>query len=741
MSRNFTTSAISRTAILAAASLVEALAPPAYAQDQQAPVLGSVTVTDTAINDSEAETSYKTSRSVSAMRSDTPLIDVPQTVNVVTVKQITDQAANSIGDAIRYVPGVFSTQGEGNRETLVFRGNSTTGDFFIDGVRDDVQTYRDLYNIERLEIFKGPNAMIFGRGGVGGIVNRVTKVADGGRHLGARLEAGSYDFYRGQVDLGAPVNDALSLRLTGVYENSGSYRNGGEYERWGFNPTATLRLGPDTSVTLGYEHFEDDRIADRGVSSYLGRPLRTPRGQFFGDPKNSPTGTNTDAGTLFVEHKFSDAVTIRNRTRYADYDKFYQNVFPGVVNTTDQTNPAGLPAGVYAPGTIVQIAAYNNAQRRRNFFNQTDLNATFDTGGIHHTLLLGTEYGHQKTENIRFEGFFPTAAAPAGVQNIFATVANPTIFRPDLIWRQTASSGDNRGTAEVLAGYLQDQIELSPLFQVILGMRYERFVTNVTDRRTVGFPAGQRRDFRKIDNLWSPRAGLVFKPAENASIYASYSRTYLPRGGDQLTSLSLTNEALDPEEYQNYEIGAKWDVVPTFNVAAAIFQLDRSNVLALSDPNNPASPTIPIGRQRTKGVELSATGNITDQLSIVGAYTYTDAQFRDSQSGTVKAGNRPAGIPKHSASLWARFDPIEQLGIAAGVIYQGPRFAATDNTVTLPSFTRVDAAVYYNINEKLCAQLNVENLFQERYFLFANSNTNITPGSPRAFKVSLNARF
>lgn len=741
MSRNFRTSAVSRTAILAAASLVEVLALPAYAQEQQPPVLGSVTVTDTAINDSEAETSYKTTHSVSAMRTDTPLIDVPQTVNVVTVKQIADQAANSIGDAIRYVPGVFSTQGEGNRETLVFRGNSTTGDFFVDGVRDDVQTYRDLYNIERLEIFKGPNAMIFGRGGVGGIINRVTKVADGRQHLGARLEAGSYDFYRGQVDLGAPVNDALSLRLTGVYENSGSYRNGVDYERWGFNPTATLRLGPDTTMTLGYEHFEDDRVADRGVSSYLGRPLRTPRSQFFGDPKNSPTGTNTDAGTLFIEHEFSDAVTIRNRTRYADYDKFYQNVFPGTVNTTPQTNPAGLPAGVYAPGTIVQMSAYVNATQRRNFFNQTDLNATFDTGGIHHTLLLGAEYGHQKTENLRSEGFFPTAAAPTGVQNIFATVANPTIFRPDLIWRQTASSGDNRGTAEVLAGYVQDQIELSPMFQVILGMRYERFVTNVTDRRMVGFPAGQRRDFRKVDNLWSPRAGLVFKPVENASIYASYSRTYLPRGGDQLASLTLTNEALDPEEYQNYEIGAKWDIVSTFNVSGAIFQLDRSNVLALSDPNNPASPTIPIGRQRTKGVELSATGNITDRLSIVGGYTYTDAQFRDSQSGTVVAGNRPAGIPKHSASLWTRFDPIEQLGIAAGVIYQGKRFAATDNTVTLPSFTRIDTAVYYTINEKLSAQLNVENLFQERYFLFANSNTNLTPGSPRAFKASLNARF
>lgn len=736
----------SRMASVALAAGALGLLPSAAAAQTQTPrqaehELGSVTVTDTAIDDSEATTSYKITRNTSAMRTDTQLIDVPQTVNVVTVKQIEDQAANSVGDAIRYVPGVFSTQGEGNRETLVFRGNSTTGDFFIDGVRDDVQTYRDLYNIDQLQIFKGPNAMIFGRGGVGGIVNRVTKVADWLPHRAFRLEAGSFEHKRAQFDLGTPLSGVAAVRLTGVYQDSGSYRAGVNYNRWGFNPTAAFKLGPDTTVTIGYEHFQDDRVADRGVSSYLGKPLETPRSQFFGDPNNSPTGTNTDAATLFVEHRFSDTLTLRNRTRYADYDKFYQNVFPGSVNTTAQTNPVGLPAGTYAPGTIVQIQAYNNAQARNNLINQTDLNATFSTGAIEHTLLVGAEFGRQRTENVRNEGFFPTAALPLGVSSIFATVAAPTVSRPDLLWRQSSTSGDNKGEVTIAAGYIQDQIAISPMFDLVLGIRYERITTKVIDRRTVGFPAGQQRDFRVVDSLWSPRGGIIFKPVENASIYVSYSRTYLPRGGDQLTSLNLTNQNLDPEEYQNYEIGAKWDIVPTFNISAAIFQLDRKNVLALSDPNNSSSPVVPIGRQRTKGVELSAAGSITDQLSIVGAYTYSDGKFLDTVSGTVKAGNVVAGMPRHSASLWTRFDPIERLGVAAGVIYQGKRFAATDNAVVLPSFTRVDAALYYNLSENVSAQLNVENLFNERYFLFANSNTNITPGSQRAFKVGLNARF
>lgn len=674
----------------------------------------------------EAESGYKVSNSRSATRTDTPLINTPQSVNVVTVKQIEDQASNNIGEAIRYVPGVFSAQGEGNRETLAFRGNSTTGDFFVDGTRDDVQTYRDLYNIERLEIFRGPNAMIFGRGGIGGLVNRVTKVADWEGSRAFRIEGGSDNFVRAQVDLGAPVNGFLAARITGVYQDSDSYRDGVSYNRWGFNPTVSLRLGPDTIVQAGYEHFQDDRIADRGVPSRFRTagtvvgPLKTPRSQFFGDPADSPTGTNTDAANLFVEHKFTDTVSIRNRTRYADYDKFYQNVYPGAVNAAE---------------TTVAIQAYRQFQQRNNFINQTDFNAKFETGGIKHTLLIGAEYARQKTDNIRQEGRFPGNAAslvvPISQSNVDA----------NLTWIQIATSGDNHGVTTVLAGYVQDQIEFSPALQLVAGIRYESVRTEVLDRRTVGFPAGQQRQFDVTDHLWSPRVGLIYKPAENASIYAGYSRTYLPRGGDQLAGLNITNQNLDPEIYQNYEVGAKWDILPKFNMQAAVYQLNRDNVLALSNPNDPTSATIPVGRVRTRGFELSAAGSITDQISIVGSYTYTDAEFRNNVSGTVRAGNRVANVPKNSASLWTRFDPTPEFGGAVGVIYSGKRFAATDNAVALPSYTRVDAALYYNISKEVGLQLNVENVFGTHYYLFANSNDNITPGAGTLFKVGLNAKF
>lgn len=726
-----------RAGLLVTSAILALGATAAHAQDSQqggGKVLGSVTVTDTAIDESEAQSSYKVTRTISATRTDTPLIDVPQAVNVVTVKQIEDQAANSIGDAIRYVPGVFSAQGEGNRETLILRGNTTTGDFFVDGVRDDVQTYRDLYNIEQLQVFRGSNAMIFGRGGIGGVINRVTKVADWTPHRAFRLEGGSFEHKRAQFDLGTPLSGAIAVRLTGVYQDSDSYRHGVNYNRWGFNPTVSFKLGEATTVTAGYEHFEDNRVADRGVSSYAGRPLNTPRGQFFGDPEQSPTWTNTDAATLYIEHRFSDTVTLRNRTRYADYDKFYQNVFPAAVNTAAMTNPAGLPAGTYAAGTIVAIQGYNNLTNRRNFINQTDLNAEFATGGIEHVLLVGFEYGHQKTDNLRQEGFFPTPTSDSGVTTIYATLANPTIRRPDIRWAQGPSSPQNKGTAEVVAGYVQDQVSLSSALDLIIGVRFEHFSTRVTDLRAA-------RTFDVTNDLWSPRAALVFKPAENASIYAGYSRTYLPRGGDQLTGLSLANSALRPEKYDNYEIGAKWDVVPSFNLAAAVFQLDRSNVLALSNPNDPSSLQVPIGRQRNRGIELSAQGEITDQLSMVAAYTYSDPTFRDTLPGAVKVGNVVANVPRHAASLWTRFDPTEALGAAIGVIHQGKRFSGTDNTVSMPGYTRVDGAIYYRLSEAVDLQVNLENLFNERYFLFAHSNTNFTPGSPRAFKAGLNVRF
>lgn len=702
----------------------------AFGQSASQPiVLPPVTVEGSALDFSltkPTDKGYKATRSLSATKTDTPLIDVPQSVSVVTEKQILDQAANSIGDAVRYVPGVSTAQGENNRETIIIRGNSSTGDFFVDGVRDDVQTYRDLYNIQQLEVFKGPNAMIFGRGGIGGVINRVTKQADWRTIREVRAEGGSYNHWRGQVDVGQAINDAVALRVTGVYQYSEAFRDDTFFRRWGINPTASFKLEENTLVQVGYEHFYDRRVADRGIPNHFITAATTPsnpvlpldgrRSQFFGDPANSPTWTNTDAVNIAIEHRFSDTMSIRNRTRYADYDKFYRNIFPGVLNAAE---------------TTVSISAYDNAQKRKNLLNQTDFNAKFSTGSIQHTFLAGTEFGRQKTDNLRTTGFFgPNASSPTSI----TVPINASNIRTNLFWAPQPSDGSNYGVATVAAGYVQDEIAIIPQLKLIAGLRYDHFKVNLLNRQTSA-------RFIVTDKVWSPRGGLIYKPAENVSVYGAFSRTFQPRAGDQLASLSATNASLKPEEFTNYEIGVKWDVLPDFNLGAAIYQLDRDNVLVLVNPNNPAAGTELGGGQRTKGIELSATGNITDQLSVIASYGYQDAKFVRAISATVRAGAALPNVPKHVISLWTRYDITPAFGAAIGMNYQSKRYAAQDNLVLMPGYTRFDAALFYNVNEKIAVQLNAENLFDEKYFINANSNNNISPGSPTAFKVALTARF
>ncbi|MFV3127271.1 TonB-dependent receptor [Niveispirillum sp. KHB5.9] len=365
-----------------------------------------------------------------------PLRDVPQSVTVVTRQQMDDQSITSMADVVRYVPRVVFAQGEGNRDTPIFHGNASTADFFVDGMRDDVQYYRDVYNIERAEVLKGPNAMSFCRGGVGGVINRVTRQTNWRRIGEVKLEVGSDDHHRGTFDLGQGINDKAALRLTGLYQNSGSYRDGVDYERRGVNPTASFLVGEATQIQIGYEHFEDERVADRGIPSYQGRALLTGRSTFFGDPDRSPTDSRVDAVNLAIEHSVSDDLSIRNRTRYADYSKFYQNVFPGAVNTAR---------------TTVVISAYNNDTARETLINQTDLNYRFATGALTHTLLAGMELSRQETDNFRETGYF--TAVGANTTSINVPVGSPRISVP-ITFRQAASDADNHGVAKSIAGYL-----------------------------------------------------------------------------------------------------------------------------------------------------------------------------------------------------------------------------------------------------------------------------------------------
>ena len=662
---------------------------------------GTVTITDIA--------GYQTTAISTATKTLTALRDVPQSVTVVSREQMVDQSMQSIGDVVRYVPGITAIQGENNRDQVVIRGNSSSADFFLDGVRDDVQYYRDLYNLERLEALKGPNAMIFGRGGGGGVINRVSKQAvfNGSREL--IFQGGSFGNKRIVGDLDQPFSDVVAFRLNGVYENSRSFRNRVGVERLGINPTLTIAAGKQTQIRVGYEHFRDNRVADRGIPSFHGRPSDTDISTFFGDPDQSKVRARVNLVTSVIEHQMGQ-LNIRNRILFGDYRRFYQNFVPGAVNADE---------------TRVNLSAYNNATNRRNLFNQTDLNYLGKTGSIRHTLLAGAEFGRQRSNNFRNTGFFNNVATTISV-----SFANPTIDTP-VTFRQNATDADNHVIARIAATYVQDQIELSRTVQVLAGVRFDHFNLNFHNNRT-------GENLERVDNLVSPRAGIVFKPIVPLSLYGSYSISYLPSSGDQFSSLTSVTQTLKPEKFSNYELGAKWDIQNKISLTAAGYRLDRTNTRA-TDPNDPTR-IVQTGSQRTNGFEVGVNGSVTRDWRIVGGYAYQNA-YVTSATTAAPAGARVAQVPRNTFSLWNNYRFLRKYGIGMGLIHRSDMYAAIDNKVVLPGYLRADAALYYSINEKLALQANVENLFNRKYFVNADGNDNISPGYPRALRVNLRYTF
>jgi len=578
-----------------------------------------------------------------------------------------------------------------------------------------VQYFRDLYNVEQVEAVKGPNAMIFGRGGVGGVINRATRQANWNTGHEIALQAGSDTNRRVSFDLDRPLTPTFAARLTGMFEDSETYRNGVGLGRYGFNPTVAFIAGDATTLRFGYERFHDDRTADRGIPSFGSGPVDTDAATFFGDPGKSNSLVTVDAATAAVDHKFGRGVLMRNRTRYAAYDKFYQNIYPG--------------SAVSADGSTVSLAAYNNATERQNIFNQTDFNITAASGRLKHVLLAGAEFGRQATDNFRETGYF-TSIGP-NATSYAVPVDTPTVSVP-VAFRQGATDADNHGIATMAAVYAQDQIELSRHLHAVVGLRFDRFDVDFHNNRTSA-------DFASTDNLLSPRAGLIVKPSEPVSIYASYSLTYQPRAGEQLSSLSLTNQSLDPEKFTNYEVGAKWDARPGVSLTGAVYRLNRNNVV-VPDPTD-ASRSILVDGQRTKGIEIGLAGRITRAWTTIGGYAYQDGKITSTLSASARAGATLAQVPAHTFSLWNRYDVTRRWGAGLGIIHNGQMFTSTDNAVVLPAFTRVDGALFVNLTRALAAQMNLENLFDEGYYAFAHSNNNITPGSPRALRVSLTTRF
>jgi catecholate siderophore receptor len=698
-----------RLLVPSAVALALSCATPALARDDQ-------------IEEVRVEGKYLSIDKLDAVKTPTPILNVPQSLSILTDEQIRDQAFRNFGDVLRYTPGLSISQGEGHRDAIIIRGQQTTADFFIDGVRDDVQYYRPLYNVQQIEILRGPNALLFGRGGAGGIINRVQKTARiGERFSSLDLGLDTFGAHSFAFDSMVDAGDDLAIRLNAYYQGLENHRDFFDGESFAVNPTVTMALAPETRATFSYEYVDDDRVVDRGVPSRSvaggpNVPLDGYQDTFFGSPDENFTTLEAHILRGRLDHRIGDGLRGNVTVQYADYDKLYQNLYASdSVEVVDGRFPE------------VELDGYLDTTQRENLILQANLVGEFTTGAVGHTILFGVEYGDQQTSNARADNVF----AANGDDQLFIPFTDPLSI-PDFAF--SSPSRDRSSDVVFQSIYVQDQLDLTDSLKLLLGARYDRFDIDVFDAIEQNDGDATGGDFAREDDEITPRLGAIYKPAENVSLYASYSETFLPRSGDQFLTLDLNSENTRPQFFENTEIGLKWDLRADLSLTAALFSLERESYTS-TDPNDQEQLLVIDGSQ-TDGFELQFTGRLTDRWSIATGYSYLDGEV-ERVDGAGDSGNRTGQTPEHMFSIWNSIDLGPRLRLGLGATYQDDFFVLEDNRVRVPSYTRVDAAAYYQLNASTRLQLNIENLLDEDYWPDAHSNNNITTGRPLNARLSV----
>ena len=647
---------------------------------------------------------------VTALKTPVPIIDVPQTLSIVTDDEIRKQGFRELGDIVRYTPGVNTSQGEGHRDSIVFRGVRSTADFYLDGVRDDVQYYRSLYNLEQVEILRGPNALLFGRGGTGGIINRVTKKAVLDEQFGSfDMGADSFGAFDFAVDYNVSTGEKSALRINFHSDTLENHRDYFDGDRYGFNPTLRLELSPVTTLDLSYEHADHERFIDRGVPTLNGEPVEAFEEIVFGDTDTNLQTLRADIYRLNLSHEFSDTRKGNLVVQYSDFAKMYKNYY----------------ASGYSGGDTFTADGYKDPTERTNLIISGNIVNEFQTGSAKHTLLVGAEIIDTENENYRYNTFFITTEDDNEVFNITrpinfgvnaAGVRTYNDFTADL---KSSTESD----IEVTSIYIQDQIDVTDKFKILLGGRFDNFDITVRD---VKKGTSESRE----DEEFSPRAGLIFKPQENVSLYVSYAESFLPRSGEQFKKLDANAARLDPDVYESTEIGVKWDIRPGLSFTASYF--DSEQTVATRDSDTGENSEI-VGLQ-VDGIELELKGQVTEKLSLAIGYSDLD--------GETAKGGEPREIPEYTASLWATYEVNDRFGIGFGVTAQGESNIKNDKPgLILPDYTRVDFAAYYDLADDLSIQLNVENVTDELYFPHSHSTHQASVGEPLNARISLRKTF
>ncbi|HUQ50532.1 MAG TPA: TonB-dependent siderophore receptor [Terriglobales bacterium] len=660
----------------------------------------TVTVTASAI--------YAESQATSATKTDTPLRDIPQSVAVINQELLRAQAAVSMQDAVRNVSGVSVHLGEGRRDQVLIRGFSAQNDNLVDGVRDDAPYYRDLSSLERIEVIKGPAAVLYGRGSSGGIVNRITKKPEV-EGLAAEISTmiGSYGSKRFTTDLSAPVfHSGLLFRVTGAYEDSGSFRDTYYLNRYDVAPSLLWKPSSKSQVLYQMERLDDDRRPDRGIPSVNGVPAGVRVREYYGYPQDDILRNQVTSHSLKAEHSFS-RWTVRNLFHYTGYDNRFSNTQP---------NGTFLQGGVI----MVRRQQYHSTSDQQNLFNQMEAITKLAFLGMRHTLLMGTEYGGQARDFVRFNG---TAA------NV--TLLDPVLTRPVY---SVVAANISQFNGTVAAGYLQDQIDFGLKWKATIGGRFDHYRQSLNDRTPLN------KDLARTDRQWSPRAGLVYQPTNWAALYGSFSRSFQPSG--EGLSLAANNQDLKPEISQNYEVGAKFDLLSgRISTNFAVFRLERNNIKT-TDPSD-STKLVLVGKQKTDGAELSFTGKLARGWDVYGGYALLSTRIVRSNtlaSGIRTEGKRAAHVPLNSMNLWSTYAYKSGFGFGGGLVYNDDRFTGNDNIVTLPGYVRLDATAFLK-KRHYDVVLNLRNVGNAKYHESAHNNAQIFPGSPVNGTLTLRYRW
>jgi catecholate siderophore receptor len=690
---------------------------------------------------------FKTDSTSTATRTDTPLRDIPQFINTVPEPVIRQQAIQSLSEALRNVPGITMTAAEGGvsaSQIFWLRGFPVAGDLFLDGVRDIGEYNRDLFNIEQVEVLKGPSALAFGRGSTGGVINQVQKRADLLPRSEAALVVGTNGELRATADANFVLNPTTALRFQVLGEKTDTYRDTIQNNQVGFAPSLRFGIGTDLDVTFNYEYLQTRSKTDYGQPNLgptfgYGMPP-VPLTRYYGFANYDYTNWYTNIATLNVQWKASESVSVRNVTRWASYKRDMEASI-GSLNTTTLT---GGPVNVGTPFDQLAVTLTHNKARDTDdqvLINQTDVTWKVATGSIKHTVTGGLDLATERLDRTTYAFDGNPATAKIDAPSIVTSYLNPNI-NGQLNYSKLPQNR-NVSDADTIAVYVQDQLEFTREWKAVLGIRYDYYDTKTN--QTANGPAGANAGpFSRSDNLWSGRAGLIWQPTNRQSYYASWSNGYNPSGelgvyGATATNLSVTNQFLDPEETYNYEVGGQWDFTPSLRLRSAIFRTEKTNA-RITDPADGIMKLS--GRRRVDGVEMELAGDITSRWSIYSGLAYMDGKILEGDALTE--GKHMTAAP-WSGSVWTSYRFAGDLvgwQIAGGAFGATERWIDDQNRGKIPDYLIWNAMVGY-FQPKYDIQFNVVNIFDTKYYPggYQNNPNRVLPGQPLTGLLTLRYRF